>query len=91
MLLASWKRRRVFRSWKKLFQSSFGVGDADEPAGELAVEPDVDIVLAFLRAVNWHWRDMGFRGVVWKEILVEICLDGTRAVHGCRASGTNDE
>ncbi|KAJ8122225.1 hypothetical protein ONZ43_g1524 [Nemania bipapillata] len=92
MLLASWIRRRVFRSWKKLFQSSFG----REGDGELAAEPDVEAVVAFRRPANWHWRGVGcFRGAIWKVILVEIWRDGTRVVvQGFRTrdmSGEDDD
>lgn len=88
MLLASWIRRRVFRSWKKWFQSSFELVVVESDA-----ELDADAVLALRRAANWHWRgvDVGFRGVFWKEILVEICLDVTRTAHGCRASDMKDD
>ncbi|TRX90121.1 hypothetical protein FHL15_009040 [Xylaria flabelliformis] len=67
-----------------------GAGD-DELADEVAVELDADAVLAFRRGANWHRNDVGFRVVVWKEIFVEICLDGARTAHGCRASDENGE
>lgn len=90
MLLASWILRRVFRSWKKWFQSRLElVAVVVEPDVEL----DVDAVLALRRAVNWYGRDVdvGFRGVLfWKAMLVEICLDVTRTAHGCRASDSRD-
>jgi hypothetical protein len=91
ILLASWNRRRVFRSWKKVFQSSFGLGVSAELAVGPDVVPEAEAVLALRREANRHWKDMGFRAVVWNEMLVEIRLEGTLLAHGCRASEEKDE
>lgn len=74
-----------------MFQSSFGLGVSAELAEEPAVAPEADAVLALRRAANWHWKDMGFRAVVWNAMLEAIRLEGTRLVHGWRASEEIDE
>ncbi len=88
MLLASWNRRRVFRSWKKPFQSSLGAGAEDGRDGPL----DADAVLAWRRAAKRHCTDGGLRvvGRGKEGIFVESCRDDTwAAARGGRASDGN--
>lgn len=84
MLLTSWKRRRVLRRVKKVFQSRVGVEDSGALPGNVAVE-------AWRRVTNWHCIRMGF--LVIERVLVEVKEIGfvARAVHCRCARDASDE
>lgn len=86
-LLASWNRRRVLRSVKKVFQSSVGVEDSAAAAADVGAV----VVEAWRRGVlNWHCTRAGLLAIGWVWNLIEGTDFEARAVH-CRCDRAASE